>query len=202
MGIDYGKLGEVISEELSAGRRLSDSMGRLIDFCESGRPHSDWQRFRELPYDNLSSLQQWIVRPFLREPPTEMINGLWFGLFNPVIGGEPVADLYVCGSTHFDAKDETFDWACDPEWWPEFRYARSEILAEIYRIAYQPDGLNNDAEYPLCTLYASLAVLKILSPVPEPIAQFTGLGVGVGYDGGGGRLLGVLGSDGVQPIKS
>lgn len=202
MGIDYEKLGLVLSEEIGAERRISDSMDRLIDFCESSRPHYDWQRLRELPYDNLSSLQQWIGRPFRREPPAMQITGLWFGLFNPVIGGEPVADLYVCGSTRFNAQDETFDWACDPEWWPESRYARSDILADIYRIAYQEDGLGNDAEYALCTLYASLAVLRLLSPLPDPFEPFEGVGVGVGYDGGDGQVLGVLNSDGVQPIPS
>jgi len=35
-------------------------------------------------------------------------------------------------------------------WWAKESYARSQLLAQIYRIAYEsPSSLGNNAEYPL-----------------------------------------------------
>ena len=202
MSIDFVAVGELINREIRGEASIDESMQRMIELCEDARSHHDWRQLRELPYNNLSPLRQWIVRPFQDEPPAKDIKGLWFGLFNPVVGGEAIADMYVCGSTRFDSEDPVHDWACDPQWWPEARYSGSEILADIYRIAYQQDGLGNDAEYPLCLLYACLAVRGLLTPPPDEIARLENVGVAVGYDSGTGINLGMIGQTDLQPIAS
>lgn len=146
-------------------------------------------------------MAEWLQRPFREEPAARPLRGLWFGLFNPCYESEPVADIYVCGSERFDPDPNSNEWAVGPDWWPEARYARSPVLADIYRIAYRKGGLGNDAEYPLCLGYGAFAVRQILSQV-EPaliLGESDSLGVAVGFDSGDFVLLGRFGSSGWVP---
>jgi hypothetical protein len=163
--------------ELAHERSVAESMNSLIDLCESARPHPDWAQLRSLPYGNLWQLFEWLQTPFSEERPTRPLRGLWFGLFNPCPDGRnPVADIYVCGSERFEAVENDNSWAVGPDWWPESRYAESDILASIFRIAYPEGGrgadlsalsLCNDAEYPLCLGYGAFAVRELLG-MAEP----------------------------------
>jgi hypothetical protein len=145
----------------------------------------------------------WIRSAFSEEPPARPLRGLWFGLFNPVRhDDEPVADIYVCGSERFEWNPIRNDWAVNPEWVPETADAGSEVLAEIYRIAYREGGLENDAEYPLCLGYGVFAVRDALTRV-EPsliLGASDSLGVVVGFDSGDWVLVGELRREGLKPI--
>ena len=201
MGLDLGKTYGWIVSELAQRRSIAESMNSLIDQCEAARPHRDWLRLRTLPYADLSPLLAWLQQPFREEPPARPLRGLWFGLFNPWPEGHAaVADIYVCGSERFEADPDVYGWAVGPEWWPDARYTRSSVLADIYRIAYrqgarvaeQKGGLGNDAEYPLCLGYGAFAVRELLAQV-EPsliLGMSDSLGVAVGFDDGDFVLLG------------
>jgi hypothetical protein len=211
MGLDLREMHGWIVSEFARCRSIAESMACVIDRCEAARPHEDWARLRALPYDDLSSLKAWLLRPFQKEPPAEPLQALWFGLFNPCPDGRtPVADVYVCGSKRFDPDPNDNSWAVGPDWWPEARYANSAVLAEIYRIAYSPGAsvsqqkqcLRNDAEYPLCLAYGLFAVRELLGQM-EPsrlLGASESLGVAVGFDSGDFILLGALKRDGLAPI--
>jgi hypothetical protein len=152
-----------------------------------------------------------VQTPFREEPPDAPLKGLWFGLFNPCPDGRtPVADLYVCGSDRFDPDPYDNSWAVGPNWWPDSRYANSEVLAEVYRIAYrqretqaaQREPLGNDAEYPLCLAYSAFAVQELLRQVESSLllGPSDSLGVAVGFDSGDSVLLGTLTRGGLVPM--
>src|SRR5437868_4474818 len=103
--MDMALVFNVIQQYVRAGSPVQSSMHAVIAACENVRPHADWSRLRSLPYDDLSELREWILRPFVLEPPPGTIAGLWFGLFNPIYDGNPVADLYVCGSNRFEPSE-------------------------------------------------------------------------------------------------
>jgi hypothetical protein len=156
-------------------------------------------------------MMAWLQRPFRDEPPDWPLRGLWFGLYNPCYDGcTPAADLYVCGSERFYADPDDNDWVVGPRWWPEDRYARSAVLADVYRIAYRQgagrderDGcLGNDAEYPRCLGYGALAVRALLGAVePSQILERADeVGVAVGFDSGDFVLLGRMVRDGLVPF--
>jgi hypothetical protein len=198
VGLDLGKARGWIVNELARQRSINDAMADLLAFCEAASPHPDWARLRGLDHANLAPLVQWVRRPFREEPAARPLRGLWFGLFNPCYDRETVADLYVCGSERFDPDPDSNDWAVGPDWWPDARYARSPVLADIYRIAYRKGGLANDAEYPLCLGYGAFAVREILAQV-EPsliLGESDSLGVAVGFDSGDFVRLGQLGPSG------
>ena len=105
-------------------------------------------------------------------------------------------------------------WAVGPEWWPDGRYARSSVLADIYRIAYPSSAaprsrpsdhrrLQNDAEFPLCLGYAALAVHALLGQIdPATILRASrSLGIAVGFDSGDFILLGQLTAEGLSPVE-
>jgi hypothetical protein len=193
-----------VVDELAINQPIDRAMNSLIDHCAIARPHKSWPRLRDLPYADTSALSEWLEKVFESEPPPHDIRALWFGLFNPVYDGEVAADMYVSGSKRFEPDDLSFDWACDPEWWPETGYAHSEVLRAIYRIAYKEAGLGNDAEYPLCLGYAALVVRQILDPTDQllltnrPDGHF---GVAVGFDSGDAVLLGRCSGDAIQSLR-
>jgi hypothetical protein len=206
MGLDLAEMYDWIVAELARCRPIAVSMADLIDECEASCPHPDWDRLRALPYADLDPLAAWLQRPFREEPSIRTLRGLWFGLFNPIYDDKPVADLYVSGSVRFSPKH--VEWAVDPDWWPAARYARSAVLADIYRIAQRPGSsgvewetrLGNDAEYPLCLGYAAFAVRELLGRVKPSLllGDSPWLGVGVGFDSGDGIHLGKLGPSGLS----
>src|SRR5688572_1552364 len=164
-------LDHVIHELLAAARSVGESMHLLIDAHRAGHPDGDWAPYYEIDYDReVQFLQKsWFPSVVKHDPPALVpIAGFWFGLFNPVRTNgrsrEVVTDLYVAGARQFEL-DGNADWAVSPEYFPEGRYANSNVLATIYRIAYAKDGLGNDAEQFLCLGYASFAVKQILSDV-------------------------------------
>jgi hypothetical protein len=203
MALNLAKLHAFIVNELASKRSLRQSMYRIIDRCAKGQAHDDWQKLRALPFDNLDHLKEWIERPFRAEPPQKRLAGLWFGLFNPIYGRKPVADIYVCGSTRFDSSPVDNSWAVGPEWTPADAYAHSPVMASIYRIAYRKGGLENNAEYPLCLAYGSLAIRDLLRAA-EPsvfLRSSPSLGVAVGFDSGDYVLLGKLNKTGLRGIS-
>ncbi len=202
MSIDLAEAHGWAAAEVASGRPIDESMRRLIDKCSAAVAHPDWAELRQLPFEDLAPLLAWIERPFRREPPGGDLQGLWFGLFNPVYNRAPVADIYVCGSTRFLADPHDNDWAVGPDWWPEDRYAASEMLAAIYRVAYREGGLGNDAEYPLCLAYGALAVRDLLHGIGASVVYEAvgSVGVAVGFDSGDFLLLGRVTGEGLVPL--
>ncbi len=200
--MDLQRTFNIVYKYVVANLSPATAMAKIIADCEAMRPHHDWSKFRELPYDDMSDLEEWISRVLNTEPPNPSINGLWFGLFNPIYDGQPVADIYICGSTRFDADPDESEWAVGPEWWPEHRYAHSTILAAIYRTAYTANGLANDAEYPLCLAYGALATKQLLNVYGRDLIlpATKSVGVATGFDSGDFILLGKLTDVGLQTL--
>jgi hypothetical protein len=203
MALNLATMHGFVVKEIASRRSLRESMDRVIAKCSKGHPHHDWEKLRALPYEDLDDLREWIEKPFRLEPSKKKLKGLWFGLFNPVYERDPVADIYVCGSTRFDPSPVDNSWAVGPDWWPENRYARSSVLARVYKIAYRKDGLGNNADYPLCLAYGGLSVRELLRACePSMILGSSGsLGVAVGFDSGDFVLVGEMTRQGLVALS-
>src|SRR5262245_45838132 len=81
---------------------IASGMGPWFDYCEKVAPEckSLWKRLRKLDFETAAeNLTKWLKNLLKKEPPPKNINGLWFGLFNPVLDdGEPSCQMYTCGS--------------------------------------------------------------------------------------------------------
>jgi hypothetical protein len=180
-------------------------MRRLIAAHAREYPDGDWRPFNDIPYDReVSSLQRdWLPCIFDQDPPaTVPIAGLWFGLFNPVRDkngqSEEVTDMYVAGALTFDLDAESL-WAFRPAYFPEGRYAHSEVLADIHRASYgSPEGLGVTAEQYLCLGYISFALKFLLADVDlsHVVRSHDSVGVAVGWDSGDPMYVGFVTQDG------
>ncbi len=208
MGIDLATSYGWAVEELGRDRTVAESMNSLIDRLEAARPHPDWASLRSLPYSDLTPVVAWLRRTFSHYSPETPLKGLWFGIFNPCRGNEVASDMYVCGAERFVADPHNNSWATGPSWLPDAPDAESEVLAGIYRIAYrrtgdQSESLGNDAEYPLCLAYATLAVRDTLRQLEPAIilGRSESLGIAIGFDEGDFVLLGTLTKAGLELYK-
>jgi hypothetical protein len=202
--LDLAASHDWIISELAESRGVGDTMQRLIGRCRDARPHPDWDELAGLPYEDVADLQDWLYKQFQLYPPKKNLAGLWFGLFNPIYNQVPVADIYVCGTNQFTSDSSDGQWAVNADWRPKGRYAHSKILASIYKIAYRENGLENDAEYPLCLMYGAAVVRELLnSPNVSAITEKCGTpGIAVGFDSGDFVLLGRLTSGGIVSLNN
>ena len=199
MNLDYKTVHQTLIKHVRQPSSISQAMSEVIDVCQKSVPHKDWERLRDLPYDDIYLLNEWFNGLLKSDPISEDIRGLWFGLFNPIYDDEPSSDMYFSGSVEYDESDEDFEWACTVEYLPEGRYARSSILNDIYQIAYSSEhGLKNNAEWTLALSYATLAVKHLLTTVdPELIVRHKhDIGIAVGFDSGDAVQLGTMRMDG------
>jgi hypothetical protein len=202
MAMSLGAMCRWIRAEIPNRRPVAEAMADLITQCEVAHPHPDWAKLRPLPYGDVEDLEVWLNFLFEEQPPDFPLKGLWFGLCNPVRGkGNAVADLRVSGAKAYDPTD--CEWAVNAPWQPGACYAESDVLADIYRIAYRRGAseeerkgrLGNNAEYPLCLGYAAFALREVFadSLSPEPIlGESDSVGVMVGFDSGDFLHVGTL----------
>jgi hypothetical protein len=80
---------------------------------------------------------------------------------------------------------------------------RTLVLVKLYKVAYRKDGLGNDAEYPLCLAYGSLAVRDLLRDADPSVllGSSRSLGIAVGFDSGDFVLVGKLSKDGLVSLS-
>ena len=175
--------------QIIVGNRNEPSVSRfmslVIDECNVSLPSQEWDLFRTLDYDGESSaLSAHVVDVITKEPPTIEIKGFWFGINNPVLDSDKVISaLYFSGSPEYDPSESNIDWAVNAKYFPNESYFESQILADIYDIAYERSNLGNSAEWALCLAYgmklAQIAMLKYRE-------SYSGVSVGyaVGFDSG------------------
>ena len=118
-------------------------MPELIEYCAKHAPDPIWDQVAALDYaSDWQQLKKWLASVLSSEPPPPTIKALWFGLFLPVDrSGRVAIGLYVGGSKRFDRKDDTFDWASSLEYFPEGRYADSQVLKDVYDLSQQDISL-------------------------------------------------------------
>ncbi|MFY0524908.1 hypothetical protein ACN28I_17730 [Archangium gephyra] len=173
---------------------VAEGMAHVITHCERQHPHPAWKRLSALDVDSdIQHLERWLTHLFQSAPPPPEMTGFWFGLFNPYRGDEPSADLYVAGNPYDASKG---DWPCGPAWFPEGRYAHSQVLSRVYSIAYgnSQGALMNEATYPLNLAFAALSVRTLAQKLDSKLllAGAQERIFVVGFDSGDEMVLGRL----------
>lgn len=172
---------------------LSEEMGQWIDWCEAQFPAKIWTELRELDYEgDYQRLSRWLKALLETEPPGPKIKGLYFGLCNPSDKrGRPSSQMYLAGSTRFNKPD----WPCNPAYFPEGRYAPSEVLPVIYA---KCERLKGDGSYlgepALGHAWVAAVVARWLrEPMRELLlGDAERRGIGFGHDSGDVYLAGEI----------
>lgn len=193
----YGNAYKRIEKLVRTWTPLPEGMSELLGLCKTTQPSQVWDELLDLDYESdCRQLTKWLEGLLANEPPPPNINGLWFGLFNPYLDdGKPTSCLYLVGSDHFDASDDNFEWACDPNYSPAGRYSNSSVLTTIYRALSRREGdVASQGEYTLCLGYSCMVVAEwCRGPMREKLFGECALrGVVVGFDSGDGVLIDVL----------
>jgi hypothetical protein len=149
----FAGAGEIFSRFSREHIGLSAGMDMLVEYCRKNIPDAaDWEDLPELDFEaDYDRLTCWMAQLLEKEPPGKEINGLWFGLFNPGTEAES-CQLYLAGSRRFGPRKP--DWHCQPEYWPEGRYAGSQVIPAVSRAA----GFWGDAV--LCHGYVCLVLAR------------------------------------------
>lgn len=136
---------------------------------------------------DLDDLAQWLRSTLRTSPPRRAVTGFWFGLFDRVEKRSAVMTLYVSGSERYRKGSNSMDWACDPEYWPESRYADSRVLAALSRLRRRDDfDTSWLIETCVCLPYAALAVAEICRRTDPRllVGEAKRRGVCCGFDSG------------------
>lgn len=197
----FAALFERLQAVVRSSATVPEGMAQIIEFCSQARPHADWRLFGELDFaGDVERLTEWFEALVSEEPPSKYLDGLWFGLFNPIYGDIASADIYVAGGEE-NPDDPGEGFRFDLTWQPKGRYARSPLLHTIYQLAYEgveddgwAPGLANDAEYPLCLAYACLSVRWLATTLPSHaiLGAAEQLLLEAGFDSGDVLRIGTL----------
>lgn len=176
---------------------LRQGMESLLDYCQEAAPahKSVWDSLRAIDFEaDADRLSAWVNDVFASEPPAAEINGLWFGLYNPCrdpeLEGLPeeTSQLYVAGSSSYDANDFWNGWLYQLEYRPTSGYANSRVIPAIYDgvAATGDDNCFPLGEPILCHGYIAL-VLSTWIDGPMKLALLGNAplrGIAFGHDGG------------------
>lgn len=124
--------------------------------------------------NDLQKLSRWLQQLMKKEPAPASVVAWYFGLFESDGGTQ----LYLCGTEEYDADPDEGDWAFDPVYFPEGRYAPRTLLNEMGSLA---DA--NVREY-ASLLHAGLMVRALCSVHGEAMASTASRPVAVGWDDG------------------
>ncbi len=200
---DIAKSHDEVVAVLASGATVADGMARLIDFCADQETWRGWSALRKLVFAaDENRLERWLQGVLTKDPPQKSINAFWFGLFNPIVEDKATCGMYVAGSKDFDAADETFDWACGPDYFPNGRYADSKVLDEIYRKVDKAEGsVSEYGEYVLCLGFGGLIINTLADRIGPEIwlGNSKARAVAIGFDSGDGILLGSITKTGWHP---
>lgn len=188
---DFELLYKSILAAVAASGSIGQRMHAVIDECERQLPHADWERLRGIDFDaDLPLLESWLTDAWREGAVRGGDRGLWFGLFNPVDAQEgATSDMYLASGPSYDG--QSLDWPGEIDLRDGVSYLHSAVLAAMYRIAYgRPDGLRNQAEYPLALTYAAIAARTTLAQGLLPAELASLRGAAAGFDDGDALFIG------------
>jgi hypothetical protein len=192
MSYDIQILFQSMMASVAAPGTIAQRMHKLIDECERQLPHPDWAHIRRIDFDaDAPALREWLADAWREGAVHEGHQGLWFGIFNPIVDDEPLTDIYLASSPSYD--DDDVEWNGKIDLRDGVSFLDSAVLADIYRIAYgSKDGLGNAAEYPLALAYGAMAASSALAQ--HRLAPELGAlrGAAAGFDSGDALFIGVF----------
>jgi hypothetical protein len=180
---------KVIQTVLGISTGIRPRMNFLLDYCAKVQDSPVWKKISNLNFEkDNSQIQSWLINTITSQPPGDNIQALWFGVYFPILNsGETSCDLYLSGSTRFNAEDMSGEWArlSDDSYLPEGCYVKSKILAELYNLIHRYE-VEKLGESILCLGYACFSTQAALSSIDRRflLGSYGPRPVAVGLDNG------------------
>ncbi|MFO0979635.1 MAG: hypothetical protein U0996_24765 [Planctomycetaceae bacterium] len=183
----FGEVSKALDSQVS----LRDGMQALLAYCNEQHPWRGWGKIGGLDFEaDVARLGTWLNGVLKKEPPPDSVIAYWFGIYNPVYDRQASCDAYIAGTKKFDPGDESFQWACNPVYFPAGKYAHSKVLDQIYR-AVNKSPVSAMGEYTLCLGYTAFAVRELVRRTDKDLllGKSDQRGLAVGFDSGDGVVL-------------
>ena len=190
----------MIERVAKSATSITEGMHSLLEYFKDQIEDKQYSDLRGLAWESdCEQLQTYFVEVLRKEPPSKTVDGLYFGLYNPIDSqGQVSCDIGVFGVSGIfeqSASDEEED---GEVYLAEEGEVLSSILAEIYRRSRGRRALSAELANGLSLAYAALVALRICRE--DPAALLSGgareRAVVVGFDEGDCLFLGTVGPKG------
>lgn len=107
---------------------VKDAWSRFIDVHEQIVAKPYWLRLRNMNIEaEQSEIVEWLQHLFTSDPIPEAVVALWIGIFRTA--DTEIPTIYLSGADNYSAEDS--EWACDPIYIPQERYAQPKVLRDM-----------------------------------------------------------------------
>ncbi|MCD6067279.1 MAG: hypothetical protein K0S33_2105 [Bacteroidetes bacterium] len=127
---DHDTSWDYLLKMFNAHLPANEAWNKLIEFHEKKAPKTYWAKLKEI---DLAAeqivIKDWLQELVKRSPLPETVSALWVGMFKHMREEKEVYMIYLTGSDSYTKDD--IEWASDPSYLPEDRYAIPATLNEI-----------------------------------------------------------------------
>ena len=119
---------------LALKTNAKDAWNKFIDIHEQVAPKKYWMSLRQLDIEaEQAEIVNWLQQLVSRSPIPDSIVAFWIGISKFADNDKEIPTIYFSGADTYDEDD--IEWACDPTYVPENRYAEPKVLQQIDDIA-------------------------------------------------------------------
>ena len=119
---------------LALKTNAKDAWSKFIDFHEQVVPKTYWTSLRKLDIEaEQAEIVDWLTELVEHNAVPKSIVAFWIGIVKFADDDKEIPTIYFSGADTYEKDD--IDWACDPTYLPENRYAQPEVLQQIDDIA-------------------------------------------------------------------
>jgi hypothetical protein len=151
-------------------RNIRPGMNILLGHCFKIIDNMVWKEIAKLNFEKDSErIQRWLNKTLISHPPPANIQAFWFGYANPNSRvRRSNFDLYILGSTDFNAEDRTAGWARlnSDSYNPDGNEVKSAVLPKMQNLMKKYE-LVNVGSLLLCLGYSCMVVKSAINSIDK-----------------------------------
>ena len=161
MEFHHDKSWDSLTTILATKLTAKDAWNMFIDFHEQTTPKPYWTALRQLDIDkDQADIVEWLQYLISASPIPDSVVALWIGILKFADNDKEIPAIYLAGADNYDK--DVIDWACDPIYFPENRYAQPPLLQQIDDIAKTDEDNYEFLDWILPLAYCALTFDEII----------------------------------------
>jgi hypothetical protein len=146
---------------LASKMTAKNAWNKFIDDHEKAVSKSYWAQLRQIDIEaEQTDILNWLQQIVTDNPIPKTIVAFWIGIVKFAGGDKEISTIYFAGADTYDKDD--IDWACDPTYLPENRYAQPSLLQEIDDIARSDEDNYEFLDWILPVAYCAFTFDEII----------------------------------------
>lgn len=130
MEFNHDKSWECLTTLLASKLTAKDAWNKFIDCHEKTSSKPYWTALRQLDIEGeQADIVEFLHHLVTAYPLPDSVVALWVGILKFADDDEEIPTIYLAGADNYDKDD--IDWACDPIYFPENRYAQPPLLKQM-----------------------------------------------------------------------